>query len=153
MKCIFCGHLQSKVVDKRDSSDMMQIRRRRECEKCGKRFTTFEAVEVTTVLVVKNDGTRQSFDPQKIKQGIMKATEKRPITAKQIDAMVSNVQKVVQNSLKAEFPSSEIGKLVMEELKQTDEVAYIRFASVYRQFKDVAHFVDFIHDFESMIKK
>ena len=148
MKCIFCGHTESKVNDSRNSADFASIRRRRECMSCAKRFTTFETVETTPVLVIKNDGARQSFNSQKIKNGIIKACEKRPVSIAQIDKMVENIEKRVHNSLKNEFPSCEIGEMVMEELKNVDEVSYVRFASVYRKFKDVAHFIEF---FESMI--
>ena len=153
MKCIFCGNTESKVNDSRDTADFTSIRRRRECLKCGKRFTTFETVETTPVLVIKSNGTRQTFNSQKMKNGIIKACEKRPVTLAQIDKTVENIEKAVYNSLKNEITSSEIGEMVMEELKRLDEVAYVRFASVYRKFKDVSNFINFITEFESMIQK
>ena len=152
MKCIFCGHTESKVNDSRDTSDFSAIRRRRECQnpKCGKRFTTFETVEMTPVLVVKAGGERQAFNAQKIKSGIIKSCEKRPVSLEQINKMVENIEKAVHNSLKSEISSTEIGEMVMDELKRADEVAYVRFASVYRKFKDLSQFIEL---FENMIKK
>ncbi len=153
MKCIFCGHPESKVLDSRSVDDGASIRRRRECLNCGKRFTTYEMVETTPILVVKNDGTRQQFDPLKIKSGVIKACEKRPVAAADIDKLVLSVEKQISNSLAQEIPSSQIGELVMKELKELDQVAYIRFASVYRQFRDVSTFLDFINGFEKIIKE
>ena len=153
MKCIFCGHPESKVLDSRSVEDGGSIRRRRECLSCGKRFTTYEMVETPPVLVVKNDGTRQQFDPLKIKSGVIKACEKRPVAAADIDKLVTSVEKQISNSLVQEIPSAEIGELVMKELKELDQVAYIRFASVYRQFRDVSTFLDFINGFEKIIKE
>ncbi len=152
MKCIYCGYDQSKVLDSRDSLDTNSIRRRRECLQCHKRFTTYETIENTPVLVVKHDNSRQIFDPDKIKRGIIKACEKRPVTMAQIDNMVDEIAKDVSNSLDKEVKSSQIGEMVMNKLKQVDEVAYIRFASVYRKFTDVEHFRSFISDFEKMLK-
>ncbi len=153
MKCIFCGHPESKVLDSRAVDDGSSIRRRRECLNCGKRFTTYEMVETTPILVVKNDGTRQQFDPFKIKSGVIKACEKRPVAAADIDKLVASVEKQISNSLVQEIPSAQIGELVMKELKELDQVAYIRFASVYRQFRDVSTFLDFINGFEKIIKE
>jgi len=153
MKCIYCGHLESKVNDSRLTDDGSSIRRRRECLKCGKRFTTYETVETSPILVIKSDGTRETFNPEKVKSGIIKACEKRPVTMSQIDQVVDNIVKTVHNSLNSEVKSKEIGEMVMEELKNLDEVGYIRFASVYRKFKDVSHFVSFLNEFENMIKK
>lgn len=153
MKCIFCGHLESKVLDSRSVEDGKSIRRRRECLRCGKRFTTYEMIETAPVLVVKNDGTRQKFDPMKIKSGIIKACEKRPVAAADIDKLVESVEKQISGSLLQEIPSAQIGELVMKELKELDQVAYIRFASVYRQFRDVSTFLEFINGFEKIIKE
>ncbi len=148
MKCIYCGNAESKVVDSRSTDDGNSIRRRRECLQCGKRFTTYEVIESTPVLVVKNDGTRQPFDPLKVKPGVIKACEKRPVAIRDIDALVSSVEKKVYNSLEQEISSKKIGELVMERLKELDQVAYIRFASVYRQFRDVTTFIEFINEFK-----
>ncbi len=152
MKCLICGCTESKVIDSRASSDGTSIRRRRECLNCGRRFTTYEAIEHTPVLVVKNDGTREAFDPAKIKNGIIKACEKRPVPADAIDKLVGDVERQVYNSLEPEIPSKKIGELVMAGLKELDQVAYIRFASVYRQFRDVTTFIEFIKEFENFIK-
>lgn len=152
MKCMYCGFLESKVIDSRLSSDGSTIRRRRECLNCGKRFTTYEVVEHTPLLVIKNDGTREPFDVNKIKNGIIKSCEKRPVAMKDIDALASEIEKKAYNSLDQEIPSSVIGEMVMEGLKNLDQVAYIRFASVYRQFRDVTTFMQFIEQFEERIK-
>ncbi len=148
MKCIYCGNAESKVVDSRSTDDGNSIRRRRECLQCGKRFTTYEVIESTPVLVVKNDGTRQPFDPFKVKSGVIKACEKRPVAIRDIDALVASVEKQVYNSLEQEISSKKIGGMVMERLKELDQVAYIRFASVYRQFRDVTTFIEFINEFK-----
>ena len=148
MKCIYCGNAESKVVDSRSTDDGNSIRRRRECLQCGKRFTTYEVIESTPVLVVKNDGTRQPFDPFKVKSGVIKACEKRPGAIRDIDALVASVEKQVYNSLEQEISSKKIGGMVMERLKELDQVAYIRFASVYRQFRDVTTFIEFINEFK-----
>lgn len=153
MKCIYCGNMDSKVNDSRLSEDGTTIRRRRECLKCGKRFTTYETVETTPILVIKSDGTREAFNPDKIKSGMIKACEKRPVTMSQIEAAVDNIVKTVHNSLNNEVSSKTIGELVMEELKNLDEVGYVRFASVYKKFKDVSSFTQFLTEFEEMIKK
>lgn len=137
MKCIFCGNMDSKVIDSRVSEDGNSIRRRRECIACGKRFTTYEKVEITPVLVIKSNGNRQPFDPGKIKSGLMKSCEKRPISIAQIDKIVENVERNIHNSLLQEVTSKQIGEMVMEELKNLDEVSYVRFASVHREFKDI----------------
>ena len=155
MKCVFCGYSDSKVIDSRYSEDTNSIRRRREClnQECGKRFNTYETVEMLPILVIKSDQSRQEFSPIKLKQGIMRACEKRPVTVAQIDRMVDEITKQIQNSLKQEISSNEIGEMVMEKLKTVDEVSYIRFASVYRKFTDVTHFMEFIKDFENMLDK
>lgn len=144
MKCIYCGYGDSKVIDSRATDELNSIRRRRECLKCGKRFTTYETVEEIPILVIKNDNSRQPLDPQKIKRGFIKACEKRPVTMAQIDTAVNEILKTLQNSLDQEVKSSYIGELVMDELKKMDEIAYIRFAAVYRQFKDVDTFISFL---------
>ena len=153
MKCIYCGHTESKVIDSRATDDFTKIRRRRECLSCGRRFTTYEVIETTHILVIKNDGTRQPFDREKIESGVIKACEKRPVSVSDIEALVSSVEKKIVNSMEQEIPSSKIGELVMAELKGLDEVAYIRFASVYRQFGDLSTFTKFINEFEKMINK
>lgn len=144
MKCMYCGFTESKVIDSRASEDGTSIRRRRECLRCGRRFTTYETVETTLVLVIKNDGTRQPFDASKIRNGIIKSCEKRPVALHDIDRLVSDIEKKVYNTLDREIPSARIGEYVMEGLKTIDQVAYIRFASVYRQFRDVTNFIDLI---------
>ncbi len=137
MRCIYCGCMDSKVIDSRISEDGSAIRRRRECMECKKRFTTFEKVEDTPIYVVKNNGNRQVFDTQKIKNGILKSCEKRPVSIVQIDKLVADVEKEVHNMLVPEVSTSTIGNLVMDRLKKLDEVAYVRFASVHREFKDI----------------
>ncbi len=141
MKCCFCGYEDSKVIDSRSSEDGNSIRRRRECLRCGKRFTTYETIEDTTILVVKNNGTRQAYDPGKVRNGIIKACEKRPVSSAKIDAIVNDITKTIYNSMDREVPSHVIGELVMDHLKNVDEVAYVRYASVYRQFKDISSFM------------
>ncbi|MCI8613018.1 MAG: transcriptional repressor NrdR [Clostridia bacterium] len=152
MKCMYCGFPESKVIDSRSADEGNSIRRRRECLKCGRRFTTYEVIEHTPILVVKNDGTRQPFDVSKIKAGIIKACEKRPVALQDIDKVVTAIEKEITNSLEQEITSQKIGELVMLKLKELDQVAYIRFASVYRQFKDVTTFADFVSEFEKMMK-
>jgi transcriptional repressor NrdR len=148
MKCIYCGNTESKVLDSRACDETNSIRRRRECLSCGKRFTTYETVETTPILVIKSDNSRQLFDNEKLKRGIIRACEKRPVSMSQIDKIVDNVEKVLQNSLDQEVHSSRIGELVMENLKEIDEVSYIRFASVYRKFADLTHFMEFIKEYD-----
>ena len=140
MKCIYCGAEESKVLDSRNSEETNAIRRRRECLVCGRRFTTYETIETTPILVIKNDGSRQSFDAEKLKRGIIKACEKRPVSMSQIENIVSTIEKQIQNKLTQEIRSAQLGEMVMDALKAIDEVAYVRFASVYRQFKDLASF-------------
>lgn len=137
MKCPFCGSPESKVIDSRLSEDGTSIRRRRECAGCSKRYTTYEKIESTPILVIKNNGNRQIFDISKIKNGIIKACEKRPVSMAKIDKMVADIEKQVNNTLAQEISSKKIGEMVMEGLKELDEVAYVRFASVHRQFKDI----------------
>lgn len=142
MKCIYCGCEDSKVIDSRSADEGRTIRRRRECVQCGKRFTTYETIEDTPVLVIKASGMRQSYDPQKIKNGIIKSCEKRPVALNVIDDMVAAITKQIYNSMEQEISSKKIGEMVMEELKKVDEVAYVRYASVYRSFKDIPSFME-----------
>lgn len=142
MRCLYCGCEDSKVIDSRSADEGRTIRRRRECTACGKRFTTYETIEDTPVLVIKSSGLRQAFDPQKIKNGIIKSCEKRPVSLTVIDDMVSAIVKKVYNSMEQEISSKQIGEMVMEELKKVDEVAYVRYASVYRSFKDIPSFME-----------
>ena len=141
MRCMFCGCEDSKVIDSRSADEGRTIRRRRECVKCGKRFTTYETIEDTPVLVVKNSGNRQAYDPQKIKSGIIKACEKRPVSMEKIDKLVDDITKRIYNSMEQEITSNKIGEMVMEGLKNLDEVAYVRYASVYRSFTDIDSFM------------
>ena len=146
MKCIYCGCTESRVVDSRQNEDGTSIRRRRECIACGKRFTTYETVEFTPVMVVKKSGGRQAFSAQKVKQGIIKACEKRPVAMQQIDNLVADIEKRVANHLDQEITSDEIGEMVMDGLKEIDDVAYVRFAAVHRQFKDINSWLDEINE-------
>lgn len=141
MKCLYCGYEESKVIDSRSVDDDKAIRRRRECLKCGKRFTTYETIESMPILVIKADGTRQSFDKEKIKRGIIKATEKRPIPMAKIDALVNDIEKRIYNTMNSEVSSKDIGEMVMAGLKELDEVAYVRYAAVYRSFTDISSFM------------
>ena len=141
MKCPFCGYQESKVVDSRHSDDGTSIRRRRECLECQKRFTTYETVESLPMVVIKKDNSRQSFDRTKILNGMVKACEKRPVSMAELEAAADEIEQIIQNSLDREVSASQIGELVMERLKPLDEVAYVRFASVYRQFKDINSFM------------
>ena len=141
MKCLYCDCTESKVIDSRSSDDRKSIRRRRECTLCGRRFTTYETIEVTPVLVVKSDGTRESYNAEKVRRGIVKACEKRAVSADAIDSIVSDISRRVYNSMESEVSSKEIGEMVMDALKETDEVAYVRYASVYRSFKDISSFM------------
>ncbi len=142
MKCPSCGHLESKVLDSRPSSEGASIRRRRECLECQKRFTTFETIENMGFVVVKKNGNREIFDRTKLVGGMIRACEKRPVSVKQIENAVNEIELHLQSTMRSEVPSSEIGELVMEKLKSLDEVAYVRFASVYRQFKDINTFME-----------
>ena len=148
MKCIYCGNTESKVLDSRSCDENNSIRRRRECLGCGKRFTTYETIETTHLLVIKSDNSRQEFNPEKLKRGIIRACEKRPVSMAQIDTIVSDIEKELYNSLDQEVESNKIGELVMTALKQIDEVSYIRFASVYRKFADLTHFIEFIQKYD-----
>ena len=142
MKCPYCGCEDSKVIDSRPTDEGERIRRRRECTKCGKRFTRYEIIETVPLIVVKKDGTRESFDRVKLFNGLLRACEKRPVPVEVIEKAVTDIESQLQNSLEKEITSGKIGELAMEKLKDIDEVAYVRFASVYRQFKDVSTFVD-----------
>ncbi len=142
MKCPYCDFDTSKVVDSRPIEEGNSIRRRRECESCKKRFTTYEKIEQVNVMVVKKDGAREFFDREKILKGIIRSCEKRPISIQQMEAIVTDIEKEILNLMQREISSEEIGNLVMDKLKDIDEVSYVRFASVYRQFKDVNSFLD-----------
>ena len=142
MKCPFCGFQESKVIDSRHSEDGSSIRRRRECLSCQKRFTTYETVESLPIVVVKKDGSRQSFDRAKVLNGMVRACEKRPVSMADMERAVDEIVQTVQNSLDREVSTERIGELVMEKLRELDQVAYVRFASVYRQFKDLNTFMD-----------
>jgi len=141
MRCPFCGHKEDKVVDSRSTQEESAIRRRRECLKCGKRFTTYEYIEEVSLMVVKKDGRREAFDRKKILSGVIRACEKRPIAMEKMEDVVTQVERAIQKKYDREVPTSKIGELVMERLKFIDDVAYVRFASVYRQFKDVGQFM------------
>lgn len=142
MKCRYCGNTDSKVIDSRPSEDGTSIRRRRECTKCGKRFTTFERIEENPMMVVKRDGRREPMEREKIAAVIRKACGKRPISADVQNRMVDDIVREASNTLASEMPSSQVGELVMKYLRQVDEVAYVRFASVYREFKDTHTFME-----------
>lgn len=141
MKCPFCGDLESKVVDSRRSEDGQSIRRRRECLKCQRRFTTYETVESLPIIVVKRDGTRQNFDRNKILNSMIRAFDKRKVDIGDLDKITTEIEQSIQNTLEREISTDELGEMVMERIKPLDEVAYIRFASVYRRFQDVGGFV------------
>ena len=142
MKCPYCEFLESKVVDSRPTDEGQTIRRRRECISCGKRFTTYEKFEEIPIIVVKKDGNRQIYDRNKLLNGIIKSCEKRPVSINTIEKIVDDVEKKLSNSLEKEITSIEIGEMVMNKLKDVDEVSYVRFASVYRQFKDLNTFME-----------
>ncbi|MGI6031470.1 MAG: transcriptional regulator NrdR [Eubacteriales bacterium] len=142
MKCPFCGFAESKVVDSRPTDEGGSIRRRRECIGCGKRFTTYEIIEQLPIIVVKKDKTRQTYDRNKLMNGLMRACEKRPVAMSDLEALVTEVENTLYNSLDREVTTDKIGELVMNKLKDLDDVAYVRFASVYRQFKDINTFME-----------
>lgn len=142
MRCPFCSHTDGKVVDSRSSKDGDAIRRRRECLKCGRRFTTYERIEEVAQMVIKKDGRRENFDRWKLKSGLLKAVEKRPVSLEQVDALIDAVERELFNTTEHEVSTTNLGEAVMEKLKHLDEVAYVRFASVYRQFKDLGEFMD-----------
>ena len=141
MKCPYCGYLESKVVDSRPADEGASIRRRRECLSCHKRFTTYETMESLPLMVIKKDGSRQSFDRGKVMGGLIRACEKRPVSYQTLEGLVAEIELSLQTQIDREVSSSQIGELVLERLKQLDEVAYVRFASVYREFKDVDSFM------------
>lgn len=153
MKCPFCGNAENKVIDSRISKDSNAIRRRRECIGCGRRFTTYEFVEEVLPVIVKKDGRRETFDRNKVLQGIKKACEKRPISTEAIDDLLEKVERACQDFQGKEIPSSMVGETVMKELQALDGVAYVRFASVYRRFRDVGDFLDELKDFLSTKKE
>lgn len=142
MKCPFCGFEESKVVDSRSTEDNSTIRRRRECLKCNKRYTTYEKIEDFPILVIKKDMTRENFNKEKIINGLIIACQKRPVSRKQMEDIASEIEKKISNSMLTEIPSKDIGEMVMEKLKEVDEISYVRFASVYRQFKDINTFLE-----------
>lgn len=142
MKCPYCEFLDSKVIDSRPTDEGQAIRRRRECIDCGKRFTTYEKIEEIPIMVVKKDGNRQSYNRNKLLNGIIKSCEKRPVSINTIERIVDDIEKKLSNSLEKEVTSIEIGEMVMNKLKDVDEVSYVRFASVYRQFKDLNTFME-----------
>lgn len=146
MKCPFCGHDEDRVIDSRPAEDGAAIRRRRECIGCGARFTTYEKIETLPLLVVKKDGTREPFNRDKLLNGLLKACEKRPVSNEQLMELLTFVEGQVQNAVNREISSKDIGELVMKKLKEIDEVAYVRFASVYRQFKDVNSFLEELNE-------
>lgn len=142
MKCPFCGHMEDKVIDSRPTEEGSAIRRRRECIQCSSRFTTYEKIEDTPLMVVKKDGSRQVYDRNKVVNCVMKACSKRPVSLQVIENLALNVEQQLMNTVKREVSSSEIGEIIMKYLKELDEVAYVRFASVYKQFKDVDTFME-----------
>ena len=146
MKCPFCGFIEDKVIDSRSSNEDKSVRRRRECMKCKRRFTTYEYIEEVPLMVIKKDGRREAFDRNKIISGILKACEKRPVSMEKVEAVVDRVEKELQKSFDKEVKAQVVGELVMDYLHKLDEVAYVRFASVYRQFKDINHFMKELKD-------
>lgn len=150
MKCPFCGFEESKVIDSRPTDEGERIRRRRECLECNKRFTTYEIIESLPIIVIKKDKSREAFSRDKLLNGLMRACEKRPVSIDTLDKLISDIEMKIQNSLDREVSSDKIGELVMEKLKDVDEVAYVRFASVYRQFKDINTFMD---ELNTLLKK
>jgi transcriptional repressor NrdR len=146
VKCPFCGHLGDKVVDSRESKEGEAIRRRRECLECGKRFTSYERIDEIPYMVVKKDGTRERFERQKLIAGLLKACEKRPVKVAQVEAIADKVETSLQDRPDKEISTAEIGQAVMDELKQLDKVAYVRFASVYRHFRDIGEFMNELKD-------
>ena len=147
MKCPFCGYSESKVIDSRHSDDGLSIRRRRECLRCQRRFTTYESVEVLPIIVVKRDGSRQAFDRNKILNSMVRAFDKRKVEISQLERIATEIEQTLQNTLEREVSTDRIGEMVMARIKPLDEVAYIRFASVYRRFQDVGSFIHEINQF------
>ena len=149
MKCPFCGHLGDKVVDSRESKEGEAIRRRRECLDCGRRFTSYERIDEIAYMAIKKDGTRERFDRQKLVAGLLKACEKRPVSMAAIEAVADRVEAVLQERAEKEMSTGDIGALVMDELRRLDKVAYVRFASVYRQFRDIGEFMNELKDLQN----
>ncbi|TCS83556.1 transcriptional regulator NrdR [Tepidibacillus fermentans] len=141
MRCPYCNYNGTKVLDSRPINDGKSIRRRRECESCGRRFNTYEEVEETPILVIKKDGSREEFSREKILRGLIRACEKRPVGLEKLESIVADIERELRNDLRSEVESQKIGEMVMERLYHTDEIAYVRFASVYRQFKDINVFL------------
>ena len=150
MKCPFCGFEESKVIDSRPTDEGQRIRRRRECLECNKRFTTYEVIESLPIIVIKKDKSRETFNRDKLMTGLLRACEKRPVSIDTLDNIIDEIEVIIQNSLDREVSSEKIGELVMEKLKGIDEVAYVRFASVYRQFKDIN---TFMHELNKLLTK
>lgn len=150
MRCLYCGNMESKVVDSRSTEDGTAIRRRRECLNCGKRFTTYEKIESVPIIVIKKDGSRQQYDRDKLQRGIMNACASRPVSMDMVDGILDEIETAIRNSLEREVSSVKIGEMVMERLRLIDEVSYVRFASVYKQFKDIE---TFRKELEEMSKK
>lgn len=151
MKCPFCAYEDSKVIDSRPTDENQTIRRRRECINCKKRFTTYEKIEKVPIVIVKKDGTRQTFDRNKVLNGMIRACEKRPVSIQTLENAVDNIEKQIYNTLDREIKSDLVGELVMEELKEIDEISYVRFASVYRQFKDINSFMEELKNIQSEV--
>jgi len=149
MRCPYCSHGEDKVVDSRSSKEGRAVRRRRECLRCGQRFTTYEYIENVALTIIKNDQRREPYDRQKLMSGIVAACKKRPVSMKKVESIVDKIENSIEKSGKMEVPSNDIGKLVMTELYELDEVAYVRFASVYRKFKDISEFITEVKDIES----
>ncbi|KMT21418.1 transcriptional regulator NrdR [Clostridium cylindrosporum] len=145
MRCPFCGNVETKVLDSRPTEDSASIRRRRECLNCLKRFTTYEKIEDIPVYVIKKDGTREPFSKRKILNGVLRSCEKRPVSISDIESLVDEIERHVQNTMNREISSNYIGEIVMEKIKKLDDVAYVRFASVYKQFKDINTFLNELH--------
>lgn len=150
MKCPYCNNDDTRVIDSRSQDDNTTIRRRRLCDKCSKRFTTYERIDMIPIVIIKSDGTRESFDKNKLLNGIMKSCNKRSVTMTQMEGIVDDIENVLINSTEKEIDSKELGTMVMDRLKDIDEVAYVRFASVYRQFKDIDTFMD---ELEKLLKE
>lgn len=153
MKCPYCGYSESKVIDSRPTDEGERIRRRRECLNCAKRFTTYEVIETVPVVVVKKDKSREAFDRNKLLNGLLRACEKRPVPLETLERIVDEIETLLQNSLDREVPSTLIGTYAMDKLKKVDEVAYVRFASVYREFKDINTFMDELNKIKAELNK
>jgi transcriptional repressor NrdR len=149
MKCPFCGYLEDKVVDSREAREGESIRRRRECLRCERRFTSYERIDEIPYMVVKKDGRREPFDRNKVMAGILRACEKRPVPSAKLDGIVNSIEKYVQESSERERPTSKIGEMIMRRLKELDKVAYVRFASVYLEFEDVS---EFMHELKTLVR-